>query len=430
MTVGLITPPWATARWADNNLSSLSSSGFTQAGNTVNLVAPGDLNWALCSTNPALYTDCNDIYGGTDVGIQDFGGTSESAPLTSAAAADVIQAYAQTHGGSDPSPALVKQILVSTATDISAPADEQGAGLLNIGAAVKLAESLPGSVRHDERGALTGGGLLLSPSQVNLVGQPGTPQSQQISVTNTGRSTERVQLSTRALTREVSDSGVQTFTMDPSTLTANSGTMPIWSGVTEVFQTEKFNVPRTDPRSPSRLLFLADYQFTGQSSLLHVALFEPDGTYAAYSIPQGLGDFAEMEVANPPPGRWTALFFTALDSPTGGRYAGPIQWDAQTWQYAPAGSITPSFLTVRPGQTASATLSLTTPTASGDTDQSVVVSSDEGQTTIPVTVRSVVPTGPSGGTFSGVLTGGNGRAGTQAQSNSLLFPGSSRGNRS
>ena len=90
-----------------------SSTGFTQAGNTVNLVAPGDSNWALCSTNRALYTDCADIFGGTDIGIQDFGGTSESAPLTSAAAADVIQAYAETHGGTDPAPALVKRILVS-----------------------------------------------------------------------------------------------------------------------------------------------------------------------------------------------------------------------------------------------------------------------------------------------------------------------------
>ncbi len=248
----------------------------------------------------------------------------------------MIQAYAETHGGTDPTPALVKQILVSSATDINAPADEQGAGLLNMGAAVKLAESLPGPVRHDEHGAPSGGGLLLSPSQVNFVGQPGTPQSQQLSVTNSGRSTERVQLSTRALTREVSDSGVQTFTMDPSSLTANSGTMPIWSGVNEAFQTETFNVPRTDPRTPSRLLFSADYQFTGQGSLLHVALFEPDGTYANYTNPQGLADFAEMEVTNPPPGRWTAVFFTELDGATG-----PGTW-------APAA---PSSGTPKPGST-------------------------------------------------------------------------------
>ncbi len=241
---GFDNPAVGNGRWADNNISALSSAGFNQSGNTVNLVAPGDLNWALCSTNGALYTDCADAFGGTDIGIQQFGGTSESAPLTSAAAADVIQAYANSHGGTDPTPALVKQVLVSTATDISAPADEQGAGLLNIGAAVKLAESLPGVARHHDR---LGGGLLLSPSQVNFVGQPGTQESQQITLTNTGPSSEHVELSTRALTHEVSDSGVQTFTMDPSSLTANSGTMPIWSGVTEVYQTETFNVPWTNP---------------------------------------------------------------------------------------------------------------------------------------------------------------------------------------
>ena len=114
---------------------------------------------------------------------------------------------------------------------------------------MKLAESLPGpSAPRRATAPRAAVGFLLSPSQVNFVGQPGTPQSQQLSVTNSGRSTERVQLSTRALTREVSDSGVQTFTMDPSSLTANSGTMPIWCGVTEVFQTETFNVPRTDPQ--------------------------------------------------------------------------------------------------------------------------------------------------------------------------------------
>ena len=54
--------------------------------------------------------------------------------------------------------------------------------------------------------------------------------------------------------------------------------------------------------------------------------------------------------------------------------------------------------------------------------ESVVVSGDGGfQTTIPVTVRTLVPVGPGGGSFQGVLTGGNGRDGTQAQSNTYEF---------
>ena len=345
--------------------------------------------------------------------------------LTSAAAADVIQAYAQAHGGTDPSPALVKQILVSTATDIDAPADQQGAGLLDIGAAVNLAKSIPGQASRHGPDHSNGGGLLVNPSQVNFVGQPGTPESQQISLTNTGMSPERVDLSTRALTNQVSDSGVQTFTMDPSNPTTNSGTMPIWSGVTEVYQTETFNVPRTDPRSPSRLLFSADYQFTGQGSVLHVALFEPDGTYAAYSEPQGLGDFAETEVTNPVPGRWTALFFTEQDGATGPGSSGTR--GASSGMPKPGstsrpGSITPSGLVIPPGRTATATLSLTTPAAAGDTDQSIVVSSADGQTSIPVTVRSVVPMRPEWRHLQrGAHRGQRAAAGSEAQTNSYYF---------
>ena len=138
---GGINDPKANGKYVDDNISSLSSGGFNQNGRTLDLVAPGDLNWALCGTDVSIFDECTDDNGNPSP-IQMFGGTSESSPLTAGAAADVIQAYASAHGGAYPSPALVKQILTSTATDIHAPATEQGAGLLNVLGAVNLARSI------------------------------------------------------------------------------------------------------------------------------------------------------------------------------------------------------------------------------------------------------------------------------------------------
>ena len=487
---GFYNPAVGNGTWDDNNLSSLSSGGYTQSGSTIDLVAPGDANWALCSTDATQYTDCADSLRGKDIGVESFGGTSEASPLTAAAAADVIEAYSQAHHGTDPSPALVKEILCSTATDIGAPAAEQGAGLLNVAGAVALARSLPSRVPVTpiptttttapttttstttsssttsttsttgatstttttpasttststttttaassggaRRAAATtepaavmvapppSGDLLVGPSQVNVVGKAGAVTRERLTLTNTGPATTTVHLSTRALTQKIYDTGPREFTIDPAKPTDNTGTFPIWSGVTEVYQTESFTVPAV---SGSRLIFSADYPNTSQTSLLHFALFEPDGSYAAYSDPQGLADYAEVEVADPPAGRWTALFFTEQNGATkGGKGTkGTVQWDASTWRYDPASPISPSSLSIGAGRTATATITVTNPQPAGDTDESVVVSSSAGQTTVPVTIRTMVAIGAGGGTFQGVLTGGNGRDGSDAQTNTYFF---------
>ena len=56
-----------------------------------------------------------------------------------------MQVDAATHHGARPSPALVKQILTSTATDEGDPADRQGAGLLDAFHAAQAALSIQDS---------------------------------------------------------------------------------------------------------------------------------------------------------------------------------------------------------------------------------------------------------------------------------------------
>ena len=132
--------------WENNNITALSSAGTTEFNPaTVSVVAPGDRGWSLCSSDTTQFFGCADIdHGANPPPIWAAGGTSASAPETSGTAALVIQAYAKTHGGALPSPALVKQIIVSTAQDLGAPADHQGAGLVNTLKAVQLAESING----------------------------------------------------------------------------------------------------------------------------------------------------------------------------------------------------------------------------------------------------------------------------------------------
>ena len=335
---GINWPGW-NGKWIDDNISSISSGGFNQAGGTISLVAPGDLNWADCSANPKKVSPgfCVSEAGALS-NLQNFGGTSESSPLTAGAAADVIQAYAKTHGGKDPAPALVKQILLSTATDIHAPTVEQGVGLLNIGRAVALAESLPGTSAKSHPD-----GVLLSTNQINVQALPSTASSHPIALTNEGSTPVNMSLKTRRLADTPFNRTSGSFCMNPSSK-ATSGCpvtrnkFKIWSGVTEVWQAEPFSVPS----GAARLEFAADYPFTNQTSLLHFGLFNPSGAFAAYSLPQGVGDYGEVEVANPAPGTWHAVFFTLQNfgGETGTR--GKINWRATSWKWVAGSSITPS----------------------------------------------------------------------------------------
>ena len=135
--------------WENDNISALSSSGITASyPGTVSAVAPADGGWSLCGSDTTAFFGCADIDSGSNPPpIFGANSTGASAAATSATAALVLQAYAQTHAGSLPSPALVKRIIVSTATDLGAPAEHQGAGLVNALKAVQLAESIGTSPR-------------------------------------------------------------------------------------------------------------------------------------------------------------------------------------------------------------------------------------------------------------------------------------------
>jgi len=402
-TFGGINLPGERGTYLNNNISSFSSAGFAQDDTTVGLVAPGDLNWVPCTRSPA-FTDC------AGQPIQLTGGTSESSPLIAGAAADVIQAYRAAHHATSPSPALVRAILTSTATDIGAPAEQQGAGLLNVLAAVRLALSAPGTTQSPPPG-----GVLASSPQLDLAGQPGSGVGGTFTLTNTSSAPVAVSLSTRAFQAFRTTNGA--VTLNPAA-SSRQPRFPVWSGAPEVYQTITLPVGR----QVARIQLQAAYTFRGQSSAAHVALFSPSGQLAGFSNPQGIGDYADVEVAHPAPGAWRAAVFTLWDGAHRGQgTSGRVPWRFTEERAVPLGAVSPSQVTIGAGASQGFSYHDTLPSIAGDAAASIVVRSPSGTSSIPVTLRTMVGIGASGGRFAGVLTGGNGRGGAPGQTNTWTF---------
>jgi hypothetical protein len=394
--------------YINNNISAFSSGGFAQKNaRTVDAVAPGDLGWALCSTNQALFNDCGDDAALGVTPIQAFGGTSESSPLTAGEAALVIQAYRSTHHGADPTPATVKRIIMSTATDLGAPASEQGAGLINSLAAVHAALAI-----DDENGRPKpqGSGLLVAPTSALITGEPNTPEERPFTITNTGSTT--LHLSPALETLGAPNAGA---TLNLQVDTVNGPTFVNSTGGKRVYTKHTFKVPAGADHLDAAIAFQTQIG-AADSPLVLLALIDPSGRQAAYSIPQGSGSgYGHVDVVRPAAGTWTAVVWTR-HSGVAGSYAGPIQFTWATENYVNLGSVSPAHLTLGPGARASITAEFSMPAEPGDLAAAIRFDHSPNAATanyseIPVSLRTLIPVGPTGGNFTGTLTGGNARAG-------------------
>jgi hypothetical protein len=408
---------FATKGWLNDNISALSSGGSNETNGTVDLVAPAELSWASCSTDVAIYTSCT-TYTGKPSDVEESGGTSESSPFIAGAAALVIQAYRKTHHNENPAPALVKKILMSTATDLGVPANEQGAGLLNSYKAVELAESVSTSARSPKR---VGDTLTLSPNSLSATGGTGSRHTWSVTITNTGSRTQVVRLHGRSFgANENTQSGKITLKDGVSPQFAN------YQGIQNNYGVFHFKVKRGQDRLVYSLAWPGNQSFcngdeclSGLNSRVRLILIDPRGRFASHSFPQGPGNHGSADVRYPTAGTWTGVIFGDIAGSGGnpGGTNGTVRWQVSTERFAGFGSVSPSSVTIAAGHSRTVRVSASTPAQPGDSSGSIVLTSSRGgvdsylgaeSNSIPVTLRSVVNVA-KGGKFKGVLTGGNGR---------------------
>ncbi|RZS91830.1 subtilase family protein [Motilibacter rhizosphaerae] len=401
--------PLSNGSYQDDTISGLSSSGFTQAGRTVDLAAPGDLGWAVCTPDLDRFEDCvgpnlqpSPVYG--------FGGTSQSAPFIAGGAALVIQAYRDTHGGTSPAPALVRSLLTSTADDLGAPAQEQGAGLMNTLRAVKAARSAPGSSV-----ASSSNDLLVQPSSVSVATESGSTSTATVSVTNLAAEPRTLQTRARTDGRVIGDPQTQQVSLDITT----DPTFVDSNGANRAYVKTTFDVPAKAQRLTASIAY-PGAQVAAAGGRVYLTLLNPDGTYAAHNLPQGSNDVGYVDVPSPKAGRWTAIVFTPKNA---AGYSGPVQ--LTTTAYKDHTAATAPTVTLAPGETRDVSITVPQPHAAGDYSEAIVLgtkgASGSATTIVPLTLRTLVKLHAHHARFEGTLTGTNGRSGIPNPSLTYAF---------
>jgi hypothetical protein len=403
----IVATDYGYSSYVSNQMAALSSGGTAPTDKLVNLVAPG---WY------GGESACAPLLNGCPVNYptEAAAGTSESAPLIAGAAADVIQAYRDTHHGATPTPQVVGDILTSTATDINAPADQQGDGLLNVYKAVKAAQQMPGTT--DTTGPGDAPSLVVTPRQIDVIGNGGSVSDQSVSVYNTNHTATTVSGRYRWIGPEHQIGKVVT-----EKISAPPPSKPIPNAGAPAAKTISFSVPPGVDQLNADMI----WPDPTNSNVLIFHLYNPQGAFIQESYDHGtpaarpgeigsVSDIQHVQVSDPQPGRWTAKFLwggredddleTAPPAP--GTYRGPMHFKVSGQDYQTSPAFFP--VTIPADTSVSIPLSIALPRQAGDHPESVQLSAGDGAaTSLPVARRTLIPA--TGEQFNTLITSTVGR---------------------
>jgi hypothetical protein len=221
-------------------------------------------------------------------------------------------------------------------------------------------------------------------------------------VTNLSARSRTVSARTRVLSRTVSDE------RGSLTLDATDPIAPSWTdgfGVRRAYVTRTFTVPAGAAHLDGSIAFTPP-----DGRQVNLRLLDPDGKLTTIFSAEGTSGFGHVDVHDPAPGVWSAIFDSRVDA---AGFNGTVRFAWRTTAYETSAG--PS-VTLSPGQTGTVQVTVTTPSRPGDLSAAVRLDfAPNRRIAVPLTLRSLITTKDGEGTFTGRITGGNGRDFTPAQ---------------